>query len=333
MTTLNAAAPVEAQAVEAQADDAARSPVKPPEGGAGVAPALVPPETPTVLTVPVQQTTEQAIVTGANAAPLVVMPPDLQKAEKNLAPFIAGKINPQLTSGLMLTLVSALGKNSTTDVKLVLTGPLVDSNAALLGKEVLAALAGVSAIAPLFHGPHKPHAQKPEGLANTLEIHMPQLTDAQYATLIHSLAAGITPASPSIFSSQQPSVAAPATAQLDAAPQADVAAASQASVAAAALAETAPTGLPTAALAAVAPAGVAAANDALAVEASAAAAPAALAATAEAPKGVDASAAPAALTDQPLGETAPALPSVSIEAPGVHRGLAANAPTVALTAS
>jgi hypothetical protein len=173
----------------------ARVEVRPPEARAEVATneAVMPPENP-LPNIPTTRT-PRPVTEGlqANAgASLVILPSVLQKAEENLAAHLATRMDPALTEGLILTLSSAPVRGMT-DVKLCLDGPMVAANASLVGQQALAALRDVSAIAPYFNNASKPHAQKPEGAAfgSMVHVHIPQLTTAQYAALIQSLAQGI----------------------------------------------------------------------------------------------------------------------------------------------
>lgn len=129
----------------------------------------------------------------ASTASLIVMPPQLQKAEQNLAAYIGAHIAPLLTKGLELTLL-AEPRHGATDVKLCLKGAMVAANPTLIGDQVLVALMKSQQFASFFEGEHKPHAQKPTeaGKEDMVHVHVPQLTLAQYAGLINALAAGIT---------------------------------------------------------------------------------------------------------------------------------------------
>jgi hypothetical protein len=173
----------------AAANDAApaRTEVKPPEHAATTEQAAMMPPAPRVP-LPTPTTIEPAAFAPAE---LVVRPDVLKRAEENLARYLGTVIQPSsLTEGLVLTLSGAAVKGAT-DVKLCLDGPMVGANAALLGGQVVEALKTLPATAALFGSQHVPHAQSPKDLPTMVHVHIPQLTIAQYAQLIQSLAAGI----------------------------------------------------------------------------------------------------------------------------------------------
>ncbi len=201
---------VPASPVAAANETPARTEVKPPEQTAAAEQAAVMPPPPR-LPIPTPTTVESLVPSSAH---LVVMPNVLKKAEENLASYLGSVIQPaSLTEGLVLTLSGAAVKGAT-DVKLCLDGPMVGANAALLGGQVVAALKSLPVFAPLFDGSHTPHAQSPQGLPTMVHVHIPQLSIAQYAQLIQSLAAGITHAAGAVVTSIS-DTPLPATEQAD----------------------------------------------------------------------------------------------------------------------
>lgn len=130
----------------------------------------------------------------AHVAPVVIMPEELLGAEQQLAMYLASKLDPALSNGLVLTLATAPNANST-DLKLFLEGPMIASNGELIAEQVMKALHAHPAFTHLSEEAKKFHAHKADGAENInhLRVDVPHLTNAEYASIVKSLNAPVKP--------------------------------------------------------------------------------------------------------------------------------------------
>ncbi len=139
--------------------------------------------------------------TPAEEHGLIVEPFEFKQAEKNLADYIGKTINPQLLKGddahpegLVLSLSNMIGDNTpntpATSLQLTFSGPMIQSNFAEASRELLQALRNH----PLISALAKNHTLTIDQIRvnadeQTLNLHLPNLTPAQYASLIKGLGA------------------------------------------------------------------------------------------------------------------------------------------------
>ncbi len=149
---------------------------------------------------PTMQAASPAVVPTAEAG-LIVEPSEFKQAEKNLADYIGQTINSQLLKGdeahpegLILSLSNMIGDNTpnapVTKFQLSFRGPMIESNFAEASREILEALRSHHVISALMSN-HSVTIDQIRGDADeqTLNLHLPNLTPGQYASLIKDLSA------------------------------------------------------------------------------------------------------------------------------------------------
>lgn len=192
----------------AEAEAAAREPLKQPENGSTQAAALrEPPPKPEQSTL----NAAPAAVTPAVAAVIpmhssnVVTKEAFVKAEQNLAAHLANTLDPALVQGMQLTLSNALsdsadGRIGGTDLKLCFTGSQIEANFAELSRELVKTLAEHPMLKSLLAGNKTlviEQADSPQK-GQMLHLHLPNLTAEQYSTLINTLASGSPAVAPKV---------------------------------------------------------------------------------------------------------------------------------------
>lgn len=178
-----ARAPVDAPEADA-AEHASRPVPQKPEG------LVVDTEAPLLPTDhPVVKPPIQSVTTGAPAKEEVRHPVpgevELGEAEKQLAPYIGANLSEDLTEqGLELNFKEYANGDDKYGIKLCFQGPALNTKAAELGHQVLAALRAHTAFAPLFkHEQTHPRTDKGSE-ADMMHILIPNLSREQYIQLV-----------------------------------------------------------------------------------------------------------------------------------------------------
>ena len=197
--------------IERSGEDAAREPIKHPEG-------IINPST---VIAPVADLLGKAVTVTINAHQHsnVVSAEAFTKAEENLANYLGQKLDRALTEkDLVLTLSNILsdsddGRHGGTDLQLCFKGSMIEANFAEMQREVITALQAHPVIGKLLEQNHTllidqvSHEEK----GQMMHLHLPNMTPEQYAGLIRSLS-NVAPAivNAQVFSITPPTPIAPA---------------------------------------------------------------------------------------------------------------------------
>lgn len=172
-----------------QMEEKPRPPVKPPESHVApqeLAQSIVAPLNPALATATAPPPT-------SDPDDIVVSPQMLKRAEEKIAGHLGNHLRPVYREGLVLTLQAVPSKGAI-EVRLHLQGPMIPGNPDI-GLKAVEALKELPAFAPLFaRQAEKPHAQAGTH-ADTIDIHVPQLSEKEYHHLMRSIDAPAVAAS------------------------------------------------------------------------------------------------------------------------------------------
>lgn len=178
---------------EQKSEDAARDPIKKPEEAAA----------PEAQLAEALKTAPAAETKTVPAGHTVVLPATLELAEKNLAAYLGQKLDAKLLDGLNLELTNAMPSDwKETNFNIVLKGPMVGPNFALIGEELIGALKahpGAHAVIekltakdaagnPLL--PFGAHQDVDDKGHVAFRMSIEHLTHEDYAQLVQALASG-----------------------------------------------------------------------------------------------------------------------------------------------